>query len=99
MSAALSPRARQGILGVLELPIAFGVFRTAYAASYWLGCQLHACHDLESIGVAIYALPIGVVVGIAFWVVALRMGSRWRGRLVFDAGGLLLGIAGYLLRP
>jgi hypothetical protein len=92
----LSPLATRIAFSLLELPIAYGVFRVATLAGYRLGCALTPCHDLEGIGVIVYTLPIAAVVAIAYWVAAWRMKTRWRRRIALDAIAVLLGVASYV---
>ena len=80
---------------LVEVPIAFGVGFAAFVGVYALACSIAHCVDVSGAGWALLGLAIGVVLGVAYWFVAMGMGTRVRRRLVWDGFAILVGIAGY----
>jgi len=84
-------------LALLELPIALGVAYAVFVGGYTLGCRIQPCYDLQGLGVMLVALPIGILVGIAYWIVAVKMDKRLNRRLLWDGGALAVAAAAFLV--
>ena len=86
-------------LSLLEMALAYGVWRALVFGLYRLGCLFMACHDVQGLGSLFIALPVAVVIACAYWFGALYLRARWRPRFILDGVALVVSIVGYVVGP
>jgi hypothetical protein len=84
-------------LSAIELPIAVGLGFAAFWGVFAAGCSISHCVDMSGVPWALLGIVVGPVLGIGYWIVALRMGTRFRRRLVLDGLALTIAICAYLV--
>lgn len=82
-------------LGLVELPIAFGLGHAVVVGLYKFGCRGHSCSDLGGLGPIMIGLAAGVVVGIAYLIAMAKIDMPLRRRAYLDGAAALLGIVVY----